>query len=110
MSQVQIDQVLAQIRAISSQTRAGAPAPAGSVATPAAPSEFANLLRGALEQVNQTQQHASDLATAFQRGTPGVDLPQVMIEAQKASVSFRALNEVRNRLISAYQDIMNMSL
>ena len=111
MSQVQIDQVLAQIRAISGQTRAaGTSAPAAGATAPTAPSEFANLLRGALEQVNQTQQHASDLATAFQRGTPGVDLPQVMIETQKASVSFRALNEVRNRLISAYQDIMNMSM
>ena len=108
MSQLQIDQVLAQIRAISAQTGAGA-APA-SAPTQAAPSPFANLLRSALDQVNQSEQHASDLATAFQRGTPGVDLPQVMIETQKASVSFRALNEVRNRLISAYQDIMNMSM
>jgi flagellar hook-basal body complex protein FliE len=107
MSQLQIDQVLAQIRAISAQTGAAAPA---SAPTQAAPSAFANLLRSALDQVNQTQEHASDLATAFQRGTPGVDLPQVMIETQKASVSFRALNEVRNRLISAYQDIMNMSM
>jgi flagellar hook-basal body complex protein FliE len=108
MSQLQIDQVLAQIRAISAQTQShAAAAPA---ATQAAPSEFANLLRSALDQVNQTQQHAGDLATAFQRGTPGVDLPQVMIETQKAAVSFRALNEVRNRLISAYQDIMNMSM
>lgn len=107
MSQLQIDQVLAQIRALSSQAQPGAPA-----AAPAqgAPSEFATLLRTALGEVNQTQQHASDLATAFQRGTPGVDLPQVMIETQKASVSFRALNEARNRLISAYQDIMNMSM
>jgi len=108
MSQLQIDQVLAQIRAISAQTSATA-TPA-SAPTQAAPSPFANLLRSALDQVNQTQQHASDLATAFQRGTPGIDLPQVMIETQKASVSFRALNEVRNRLISAYQDIMNMSM
>jgi len=108
MSQLQIDQVLAQIRAISAQTAATA-APA-SAPTQAAPSAFANLLRSALDQVNQSEQHASDLATAFQRGTPGVDLPQVMIETQKASVSFRALNEVRNRLISAYQDIMNMSM
>jgi flagellar hook-basal body complex protein FliE len=107
MSQLQIDQVLAQIRALSSQVQ--------SETAPSAPatgelSPFANLLRSSIDQVNQTEQRANDLATAFQRGTPGVDLPQVMIEMQKASVSFRALAEVRNRLVSAYQDIMNMQM
>jgi flagellar hook-basal body complex protein FliE len=55
-------------------------------------------------------QKATQLATAFQRGDPGVELPQVMIEMQKASSSFRALTEVRNRLVTAYQDIMNMQI
>jgi len=41
---------------------------------------------------------------------PGVELSQVMLEAQKASVSFRATVEVRNRLVSAYQEIMNMPI
>jgi flagellar hook-basal body complex protein FliE len=107
MSQLQIDQVLAQIRALSSQLQPSAP--------PGAPtadgvSNFANLLRNSIDQVNQSEQRANELATAFQRGTPGVDLPQVMLEMQKASVSFRALAEVRNRLVSAYQDIMNMQM
>ncbi len=108
MSQMEIDRVLAQIRELSSQMRpAATPAqapPGGGI------SEFANLLRNGVEQVNQQQQRAGALADAFERGTPGVELPQVMLELQKASVSFRALNEVRNRLISAYQDIMNLSL
>ena len=105
MSQLQIEQVLAQIRALSAQSQpASTPAPQGS------PSEFASLLRTGLDQVNQSQQQASDLAAAFQKGTPGVELPQVMIELQKASVSFRALAEVRNRLISAYQEIMQMQM
>ncbi|HYM26622.1 MAG TPA: flagellar hook-basal body complex protein FliE, partial [Steroidobacteraceae bacterium] len=60
--------------------------------------------------VNDSQQRASELSDAFERGTPGVELPDVMLELQKASVSFRALTEVRNRLVSAYQDIMNMPL
>jgi len=107
MSQMQIDQVLAQIRALSSQTSAPAAAPQSSAS---APSEFANVLRSSLDQVSQTEQRASELATAFQRGTPGVELSQVMIEMQKASVSFRAVAEVRNRLVSAYQEIMNMQM
>jgi flagellar hook-basal body complex protein FliE len=50
------------------------------------------------------------MATAFERGTPGVELSDVMLEMQKANVSFRALTEVRNRFVSAYQEIMNMPI
>ena len=108
MSQMQIEQVLAQIRSLSAQAGAGASAPA---APPAGGvSEFARLLHQGVDSVNQTQQRAGSLADAFERGTPGVELPDVMLELQKASVSFRALNEVRNRLVSAYQEIMNMPL
>jgi flagellar hook-basal body complex protein FliE len=70
----------------------------------------ATLLRQGVAEVNQSEQRSSELATAFERGTPGVELPQVMLEMQKASVSFRALTEVRNRLVTAYQDIMNMPM
>jgi flagellar hook-basal body complex protein FliE len=107
MSQMEIDRVLAQIRSISSQTKIASPA---SETQGASPSEFANILRQGIDQVNKTQQSAGALADAFDRGTPGVELPQVMLEMQKASVSFRALTEVRNRLVSAYQEIMNMPL
>ena len=110
MSQMQIEQVLAQIRSLSGQVSAGAGAAAPAAAPAGGVSEFARLLHQGVDTVNQTQQRAGVLADAFERGTPGVELPQVMLEMQKASVSFRALNEVRNRLISAYQEIMNMSL
>jgi flagellar hook-basal body complex protein FliE len=108
MSQMEIDRVLAQIRSLSTQTRADS-APSASTSTGGV-SEFATLLRHNIDQVAQSQQHAGELADAFERGTPGVELPQVMVELQKASVSFRALTEVRNRLISAYQEIMNIPL
>ena len=108
MSQMEIDRVLAQIRALSSQLHpAATPAKANQ---PGGVSEFANILRQGIDSVNNQQQRAGQLADAFERGTPGVELPQVMLEMNKASVSFRALNEVRNRLISAYQEIMNISL
>jgi flagellar hook-basal body complex protein FliE len=105
---LEIDSVLAQIRSLSSQARVGtsqATAPQKS-----GPSEFATLLSKGIDSVNQTQQSAAKLSDAFQRGDPGVELPQVMLEMQKASVSFRALTEVRNRVVSAYQDIMNMQV
>jgi|SRR5579872_2648889 len=108
MSQMEIDSVLAQIRSLSSQTRMGA----AQAAAPqeSGPSAFASILSKGIDQVNQTQMRAGQLSEAFQRGEPGVELPQVMLEMQKAGVSFRALTEVRNRLISAYQDIMNMQV
>jgi flagellar hook-basal body complex protein FliE len=99
--------VLAQIRALSAQTQLS---PNSNVTLPAGGSDFAKLLRQGVDQVNQSEQRSSELATAFERGTPGVELPQVMLEMQKASVSFRALTEVRNRLVTAYQDIMNMPM
>ena len=108
MSQMEIDRVLAQIRSLSTQLHPNATQPG--VAKGAGPSEFATLLRQGIDQVNQSQQSANQLADAFARGTPGVELPQVMVQMEKASVSFRALTEVRNRLISAYQDIMNMQM
>ncbi len=117
MSNMQIDAVLAQIRAMQSQVRgAGGPPSEISQATAsvggsqATANSFANVLRQGLDQVNQTQARAADLATQFERGVPGVELPQVMLEMQKASVSFRAITEVRNRFVNAYQEIMNMPI
>ncbi len=107
MSQMEIDRVLAQIRSLSAQTRpGGVTAPDQTQGA----SEFATMLKKGIDQVNQTEQSATSLADKFERGVPGVDLPQVMLEMQKATVSFRALTEVRNRLVSAYQDIMNMQI
>lgn len=108
MSQMEIDSVLAQIRSLSTQTRMGTTA--ATAPQTSGPSEFSNLLSKGIEQVNQTAQRATQLSAAFQRGEPGVELPQVMIEMQKASVSFRALTEVRNRVVTAYQEIMNMQI
>jgi len=108
MSQMEIDRVLAQIRSLSGQMAPTAAQPKATAGS--APSEFASLLRQGIDQVNQSQQRANELADAFARGAPGVELPQVMVQMEKASVSFRALTEVRNRLISAYQDIMNMQM
>ena len=116
MSNIAIDQVLAQIRSISLQAGAGvkpaAPSVLGAPAAPGAASgpAFGELIKQGIDAVNRSQQSAGALADAWERGVSGVDLAHVMIESQKASVSFRALTEVRNRLVSVYQDIMNMSI
>lgn len=111
MSNMQIESVLAQIRSLSTQIKAPSAPVSGTAQAPqAGGASFASLIKQGVDQVNQTQKSAEAMATAFQRGTPGVDLAQVMIESQKASVSFRAVTEVRNRMVSAYQDIMNMQI
>jgi flagellar hook-basal body complex protein FliE len=108
MSQMEINRVLSQIRSLQGQMQG--PDGIKTAVPQAGGSEFSNLLKQGVDQVNQTQQSAASLATAFERGAPGVELPQVMLEMQKASVSFRALTEVRNRLVNAYQEIMNMPI
>jgi flagellar hook-basal body complex protein FliE len=116
MSNVAIDQVLAQIRSMSLQAGAGVKPPAAAaLSAPGAPGAasgpaFGELIKQCIDAVNRSQQSAGALADAWERGSSGVDLAHVMIESQKASVSFRALTEVRNRLVSVYQDIMNMSI
>jgi flagellar hook-basal body complex protein FliE len=117
MSNMAIDAVLAQIRSLSAQAGA-AIKPAAQAVHSIQPGNthsaqgpaFADLFKQGLDSVNASQQKAAALADSWQRGDAAVSLEQVMIESQKAAVSFRALTEVRNRLVSAYQDIMNMSI
>jgi len=71
-------------------------------------SSFSDLLGNAINKVNDVQQASGQLSTAFEIGKSGVDLTDVMIASQKASVSFQALSQVRNKLVQAYQDIMQM--
>jgi flagellar hook-basal body complex protein FliE len=110
MSQMEIDRVLAQIRSISHTARSGAAGGIKPDAVAGVDNGFAKLLKQGLDSVNATQAKATDLAVKFERGVPGVELPQVMLEMQKANVSFRALTEVRNKFVEAYREIMNMPL
>ena len=120
MSQMQIDQVLSQIRSFSGHSTAMArpitPAASGGVGhgigavAGTGTTGFGQMLKQGIDAVNRSQQGAATLADAYERGVTGVDLAQVMLETQKASVSFRALTEVRNRLVGVYQEIMNMPI
>ena len=101
MSQMEIDRVLAQIRSLSQTGRSGASGGVGGVGAPGAGASnvsgvdngFAKLLKQGIDSVNSAQAKATDLQTKFERGVPGVELPQVMLEMQKANVSFRALTD-----------------
>lgn len=71
---------------------------------------FGSMLKQAVNAVNDTQLKSGELQTAFEMGDPNVDLTEVMIQMQKASVSFEAMTQVRNRMVTAYQDVMNMQV
>lgn len=102
MSSTEINQVLAQMRVIRAQVNETA-------APTAQPAEggFHDLLRRSIDAVNENQQAANAQREAFEHGKD-VDLASVMIAAQKSSVSFQAMVEVRNKLVEAYKDVMNM--
>ena len=70
--------------------------------------KFGDLLSNAVNSVNDTQMKSATMSKAYEQGDPSVSLTQVMIQSQKASVSFQALTQVRNKVVKAYEDIMNM--
>lgn len=106
MSNVGITQMLAEMQRLAGA--AGVQAPESAQAADA--TGFAELLKASIDGVNKTQAAATEMAAALERGDPNVSLPEVMIALQKASLSFQAMTEVRNRLVTAYQEIMNMPM
>jgi flagellar hook-basal body complex protein FliE len=66
------------------------------------------MMGNAINQVNDTQMHSGSLRTRYTQGDPNIDLPEVMVAMQKSSISFQAMSQVRNKLLEAYKDIMNM--
>lgn len=102
MNQISADQLLSQIRTLGRELQVPSP----TQTTPA--SNFGDLLKTTLDTVNETQQKAGDLKVEFITGSGAVSLAEVMIASEKARLSFQAVTEVRNKLVVAYQDIMNM--
>ena len=113
MNAIDVQQVLTQIRALQAQAgnrpATSATETAGTAAGGAV-GGFGALLKSSLDKVNVTQAGAQKLQESFERGDSGTDLASVMLATSKAQVSFKAVVEVRNRMVSAYQDIMNMPL
>ncbi len=71
---------------------------------------FSEALKASLDQVNNSQSKAVELGKSFAMGDDSVNLSDVMVASQKASISFQATVQVRNKLVSAYHDIMNMQI
>jgi flagellar hook-basal body complex protein FliE len=107
MNEIDMNQLLSQLRSTAAAAH-GRPAVAAQ-ANANAP-DFLAMMKGAINNVNESQQSATKLAEAFEVGDPSVDLTSVMVSLQKANLSFQAMTQVRNKLVSAYQEIMNMSV
>ncbi len=108
MSSMQIQQVLAEMRSL--QARAAGLGDVQVQAPGAQPSDFANLMKNSIDHVASMQNQATALANAYETGDKSVDLTKVMLEVQKAGLAFRAMTEVRNKLVDAYTQVMNMSV
>ena len=104
MSNVEINKVLAQMR-----TLAASMEPSQQPVQSGQP-EFSAVLKQAIDKVNEQQSTTESLVKAFESGATDASLSDVMIAMQKASVSFQAMTEVRNRLIDAYHEVMNMPI
>ena len=102
MNQISAEQLLSQIRTLGRELQTSG------TAEVAPTNGFGDMLKSSLDAVNEAQQHSSELKAGFVTGTGDATLAEVMIASQKASLSFNAVTEVRNKLITAYQDIMNM--
>jgi len=103
MSDIAINQVLAQMRAMQ--------ALANPQATPEAvqgQGNFSNLMQDSIKEVNAAMQESRAMTTRFEMGDPSVSLAEVIVNSQKAGLQFQAVAEIRNRVLSAYKEVMNM--
>lgn len=105
MSDMEINKVLAQMRTMATQLEAPITQPVEEGA-----SNFSEILGDAVKGVSDKQMAASGMANDFQTGASDASVAEVMVAMQKASLSFQAMTEVRNKLVTAYQEIMNMPI
>jgi flagellar hook-basal body complex protein FliE len=84
----------------------------GGAAAPESSSKvsFSDALKAQLDNVSKAQNQADDMGQKFASGDDSVSLSDTMIAMQKASITFQATVQVRNKLVSAYHDIMNMQV
>ncbi len=106
MNEINMDQLLIQMRTMSDKASSVNQIAVDKGNSP----DFSSMFKNAVNTVNELDQKSGELKTQFELGNPDIDVADVMINLQKASLSFQAMTQVRNRLVSAYQEIMNMSV
>ncbi|MEE4246100.1 MAG: flagellar hook-basal body complex protein FliE [Kangiellaceae bacterium] len=109
MTQITPDQILSQMRRLASAAQSQSVNNSNNIQANSN-ADFTNALSDALKAVNEQQMNATAAANRIESGDGGVSLVKAVIASQKASVAFDAAVQVRNRVVSAYQDIMNMPI
>lgn len=105
-SHANIQSMLQTLRSSQQQAAAGTnPVAPGTQATSQTP--FTDMVRSAVQNVNATQLESRALQTAYERGE-AVPLHDVVMGMQKSSLAFEATLQVRNKVLKAYEDILNM--
>ncbi len=111
-----VNRLLLEMRALKAQTQAfggaselgaGAKAVAGEKNNQVS---FNDVMEQAVGKVNEVQQASKVMTNAYLKGDPNIDVTEVMIASQKAGVAFDAMVQVRNKLVEAYRDVMNMPI
>lgn len=113
-----INRLMMEMRAMKAQTQAfgGAGSLAAQDVRSATQNEqlngpkFSELMSQAVDKVNDVQHASGALQKAYLQGDPNVDITDVMIASQKSGVAFDAMLQVRNKLVDAYRDVMNMPI
>ncbi len=110
MSNMNVQQVLAQMRVLEAQAKLQVNTDAVSVneTQPSQKTDFSEVLTNSINSVNETLMASGEAATKFQKGNSNITMAELVINMEKASVSFQAMTQVRNKLLTAYQEIMNM--
>ncbi|WP_035383664.1 flagellar hook-basal body complex protein FliE [Ferriphaselus sp. R-1] len=103
-----VDNLLAQMRTIMAQAQGGVASSQG--VGGAGQADFASALKAQLDGVSSRQHVAEDMQKAFVLGDDKVSLSDTMIAMQKANVAFQTTVQVRNKVVAAYNDIMNMQV
>ncbi len=102
-----VDSLLAQMRTAMTAAQGGGATQASSATGGV---DFANVLKSSLDGVSQAQNQALDMQRAFVMGDDTVSLSDTMISMQKANIQFQTTLQVRNKVVAAYNDIMNMQV
>lgn len=103
-----IEAMVAQLKMAAARAQGGGSPLQTEQAAPT--SGFANALKSSLDQVNQMQQQSEQMGKSFAMGDEKVGLSDVMISMQKANIAFQETIQVRNKLVAAYHEIMNMQV
>ena len=110
MSDISMNKMLLDLQRVAAQAQSQVKPISQLSENNTSPQSFAELMQSAVDNVNAAQKHSGAMKKSFELGEPGVDLPQVMVASQKASIAFDGIVQVRKKLMEAYKDVMSMQV